>query len=84
MTLRTLNYGNYATFLIMGNAGFCPSTVFLIVQACDASGSFESESSTYSKLRRPLLQIEVLPNPKCEILKSGTDGGVLLAATCGS
>ena len=27
MTLRTLNYGNYGTFLIMGNAGFCPSTV---------------------------------------------------------
>ena len=28
MTLRTLNYGNYDIFLIMGNAGFCPSTVF--------------------------------------------------------
>ena len=27
MTLRTLNYGNYGTFLIMGNAGFCPSAV---------------------------------------------------------
>ena len=27
MTLRTLNYGNYGTFLIIGNAGFCPSTV---------------------------------------------------------
>ena len=27
MTLRTLNYGNYGIFLIMGNAGFCPSTV---------------------------------------------------------
>ena len=25
--LRTLNYGNYGIFLIMGNAGFCPSTV---------------------------------------------------------
>ena len=24
MTLRTLNYGNYGIFLIMGNAGFCP------------------------------------------------------------
>ena len=31
MTLRTLNYGNYGIFLIMGNAGFCPSTVFLAV-----------------------------------------------------
>ena len=34
MTLRTLNYGNYGLnygnygiFLIMGNAGSCPSTV---------------------------------------------------------
>ena len=27
MTLRTLNYGIYGIFLIMGNAGFCPSTV---------------------------------------------------------
>ena len=27
MTLRTLNYGNYGIFLIMGSAGFCPSTV---------------------------------------------------------
>ena len=26
MTLRTLNYGNYGIFLIMGHAGFCPST----------------------------------------------------------
>ena len=30
MTLRTLNYGNYGIFLIMGNAGFCPSTVWVI------------------------------------------------------
>ena len=27
MTLRTLNYGNYGIFLIMGHAGFCPSAV---------------------------------------------------------
>ena len=27
MTLRTLIYGNYGIFLIMGNAGFCPSAV---------------------------------------------------------
>ena len=31
MTLRTLNYGNYGIFLIMGNAGFCPSTVFRVL-----------------------------------------------------
>ena len=30
MTLRTLNYGNYGIFLIMGHAGFCPSTVVLV------------------------------------------------------
>ena len=30
MTLRTLNYGNYGIFLIMGNAGFCPSTVSVL------------------------------------------------------
>ena len=29
MTLRTLNYGNYGIFLIMGSAGFCPSAVGL-------------------------------------------------------
>ena len=33
MTLRTLNYGNYVIFLIMGNAGFCPSTVVLMNSA---------------------------------------------------
>ena len=27
MTLRTLNYGSYGIFLIMGHAGFCPSAV---------------------------------------------------------
>ena len=31
MTLRTLNYGNYGIFLIMGNAGFCPSTVLAVL-----------------------------------------------------
>ena len=31
MTLRTLNYGNYGIFLIMGNAGFCPSTVYIYI-----------------------------------------------------
>ena len=31
MTLRTLNYGSYGIFLIMGHAGFCPSTVVLVI-----------------------------------------------------
>ena len=35
MTLRTLNYGNYGIFLIMGNAGFCPSTVALARKAVE-------------------------------------------------
>ena len=29
ITFRTLNYGNYGTFLIMGHAGFISSTVRL-------------------------------------------------------
>ena len=32
MTLRTLKYGNYGIFLIMGNAGFCPSTVIIRIR----------------------------------------------------
>ena len=42
MTLRTLNYGNYGIFLIMGNAGFCPSTVvwgFLTITEQPQDGS---------------------------------------------
>ena len=37
--LRTLNYGKYGIFLIMGNAGFCPSTVTL------PQGGLECESN---------------------------------------
>ena len=33
MTLRTLNYGNYGIFLIMGNAGFCPLAVVYALRA---------------------------------------------------
>ena len=39
MTLRTLNYGNYGIFLIMGNAGFCPSTVERAFLGCGVCGS---------------------------------------------
>ena len=46
MTLRTLNYGNYGIFLIMGNAGYCPSTVLFGVQIqashCEGSDSKRS------------------------------------------
>ena len=31
MTLSTLNYGNFGIFLIMGNAGFCPSAVCTVM-----------------------------------------------------
>ena len=41
MTLRTLNYGNYGIFLIMGNAGFCPSTVvFLLMYTASSTGHY--------------------------------------------
>ena len=39
MTLRTLNYGNYGIFLIMGHAGFCPSAVGLSFCFKDFRGS---------------------------------------------
>ena len=36
MTLRTLNYGNYGIFLIMGNAGFCE--IYLgVLQRCSCN-----------------------------------------------
>ena len=37
MTLRTLNYGNYGIFLLMGHAGFCPSAVFAAVPSASSS-----------------------------------------------
>ena len=37
MTLRTLNYGNYGIFLIMGNAGFCPSTYVIVIVYLEGS-----------------------------------------------
>ena len=54
MTLRTLNYGNYGIFLIMGNAGFCPSAVriltrlpkIIIVVTITANTGFLSEKNT--------------------------------------
>ena len=50
MTLRTLNYGNYGIFLIMGNAGFCPSTVGPKL-ADFRVWSFEDLRSTFAGLR---------------------------------
>ena len=40
MTLRTLNYGNYGIFLIMGHAGFISSTV--VLDSLDPLDSFWS------------------------------------------
>ena len=64
MTLRTLNYGNYGIFLIMGNAGFCPSTVWglivcsgFAVQVPGGEGrsgrnfGYDLEIKTYRRLR---------------------------------
>ena len=39
MTLRTLNYGNYGIFLVMGNAGFCPSAVVSTPRVLERSSS---------------------------------------------
>ena len=58
MTLRTLNYGNYGIFLIMGHAGFCPSAVCTVVgdtPLSDNSNSkyMETLHSTMSVHRTP-------------------------------
>ena len=53
MTLRTLNYGNYGIFLIMGNAGFCPSTVLILVQG---QGLGSGGDVTYAGPRQFTLQ----------------------------
>ena len=46
MTLRTLNYGNYGIFLIMGHAGFCPSTVGpILALGAIKSGAYKGRSS---------------------------------------
>ena len=60
MTLRTLNYGNYGIFLIMGNAGFCPSAVRPFGKprdeaAAKASNFGAKASATAPGTRRDLL-----------------------------
>ena len=50
MTLRTLNYGNYGIFLIMGNAGFCPSTVARVLRGAEMdSGGFGGPGNPYAQ-----------------------------------
>ena len=72
MTLSTLNYGNYGIFFIMGNAGFCPSTVSMAFDEkksrsqhlehddlCGASLSFTDVGTWFSvrgKKKSPLYQ----------------------------
>ena len=56
--LRTLNYGNYGIFLIMGNAGFCPSA--------EALDRVQPESAIHTVLGaglRPRLGTESKPGP---------------------
>ena len=48
MTLRTLNYGNYGIFLIMGNAGFCPIS---------SSGGTREPQGSLELQRRPQRQV---------------------------
>ena len=62
MTLRTLNYGNYGTFLIMGNAGFCPSTIVFIsywyyVARCGKGDCFQADGHRFVRLGRLRLEL---------------------------
>ena len=65
MTLRTLNYGNYGIFLIMGNAGFCPSTVRVLMQneAGGAVRCLSSESPITTKMPKWSLIYGFTPRP---------------------
>ena len=58
MTLRTLNYGNYGIFLIMGNAGFCPSTVSAHAEPKSLDKPLELFGCTF------LSQVKVYLNPE--------------------
>ena len=49
MTLRTLNYENYGIFLIMGHAGFCPSTVEGL-EALALAGQKNPQSTTEEQM----------------------------------
>ena len=55
MTLRTLNYGNYGIFLIMGNAGFCPSAVCVDVMFSVVLGAVGASHSGFASDRRSAL-----------------------------
>ena len=55
MTLRTLNYGNYGIFLIMGNAGFCPSAVV----PCPCCFLPEQLAGTFESDRKRLLSVQI-------------------------
>ena len=56
MTLRTLNYGNYGIFLIMGHAGFCPSTVVSLFDVPTA-GSQSVHVSSHSNMLQHLTHL---------------------------
>ena len=66
MTLRTLNYGNYGIFLIMGHAGFCPSNrrAWLVNQRF-ATSEEEPKSRNPTALNTAKMVLEVMvPYPK--------------------
>ena len=54
MTLRTLNYGNYGIFHIMGNAGFCPSTVWALSEGTWGGAGQVSDLRFEAWLRVPM------------------------------
>ena len=61
MTLRTLNYGSYGIFLIMGHAGFCPSTVWCtpgLNTGHNLAGpkQFISDTRKTPRVQEPLIQ----------------------------
>ena len=60
MTLRTLHYGIYGIFLIMGNAGLCPSTV-AFGHVCKAKVRWNSASGV---TRAPIQHLMTYPKPK--------------------
>ena len=63
MTLRTLNYGNYGIFLIMGHAGFCPSTVVYncVMESSDGFQAALSKDWSVEAEEHPLHLIKLLP-----------------------
>ena len=72
MTLRTLNYGNYCMFLMMGNAGFCPSAVILMAAHPQILDSSEAPFSP----RDPKISTGLQAEPGSRVKGKCSDAGV--------